>query len=108
MPSTLVGPPVQHIVRMLTSLLVRRGGKILCVGSIDPDNTVHMKIGTRKRLSYIFSYGGQVQDLREVLQMISRGKIRPHVAERPFKDLPMVLSELGVGEIEARVALVHA
>lgn len=86
-------------------MAVRRGGKILCVGSLDPDNTLHMKSGTRKRLSYIFTYGSQVQDLRDVLQMIAQGKLRPHVVERALKDLPDVLRGLEAGEVEARVAL---
>lgn len=87
---------------------VRRGGKILCIGSLDPDNTIHMKIGTRKRLSYIFSYGGQVQDLRDVLQMMASDSIDPKVEERPFEELPSVLKALEVGEVEGRVALVHS
>lgn len=67
-----------------------------------------MKIGTRKRLSYIFSYGGQVQDLSEVLQMIASKSIDPKVEERPFGELQSVLKALEGGEVEARVALVHS
>lgn len=66
-----------------------------------------MKIGTRKRLSYIFSYGGQVKDLREVLQLISKGKIRPRVETAKLGDFPDVLERLERGEIKARVALMH-
>lgn len=88
-------------------LEVRRGGKILCIGSLDPENTLYMKIGTRKRLSFIFSYGGQARDLEDVLQMIAKGAICPKVAERPLQELPNVLQELKAGEVEARVALVH-
>lgn len=66
-----------------------------------------MKIGTRKRLSYIFSYGGQVKDLREVLQLIAKGKIRPRVETAKLSDFPDVLDRLERGEIKARVALMH-
>lgn len=66
-----------------------------------------MKLGTRKRLSYIFSYGGQVQDLCEVLRMIASKRIDPQVEQRPYDDLPLVLKALERGEIEARVALTY-
>jgi alcohol dehydrogenase, propanol-preferring len=86
---------------------VRRGGKLLCVGSLDTENTIHMKIGTRKRLSYIFSYGGQVRDLKEVLQLIAGGSIRPQVHPAKLKDFPDVLQRLEQGKVAARVALIH-
>jgi propanol-preferring alcohol dehydrogenase len=87
--------------------LVRRGGKLLCVGSIDPENTVYMKIGTRKRLSYIFTYGGQVEDLKEVLSLISKGVIRPQVKKGKLEDFPNVLQDLVDGKVDCRVALMH-
>ncbi|KAK4120123.1 N-benzyl-3-pyrrolidinol dehydrogenase [Parathielavia appendiculata] len=87
--------------------IVRRGGKILCVGSIDPENTVHMKTGTRKRLSFIFTYGGQVEDLEEVLRLIAKGVIRPQVKPGILKDFPTVLQDLTEGKVECRVALLQ-
>ncbi|KAM5344092.1 hypothetical protein ACJ41O_012629 [Fusarium nematophilum] len=87
--------------------IVRRGGKLLCIGSLDTENTIHMKIGTRKRLSFIFSYGGQVRDLEEVLELIAAGSIMPQVETRKLKDFPQVLQALGEGQVKARVALLH-
>ncbi|KAJ3545734.1 hypothetical protein NM208_g2375 [Fusarium decemcellulare] len=87
--------------------IVRRGGKLLCIGSLDTENTIHMKIGTRKRLSFIFSYGGQVKDLEEVLQLIAAGSIKPQVEKRKLNDFPEVLEALGKGEVRARIALTH-
>jgi propanol-preferring alcohol dehydrogenase len=66
-----------------------------------------MKLGTRKRLSYIFSYGGQVQDLRAVLDLISRKVISPRVQERRFQDFPQIVNDLVAGKIKGRIALVH-
>ncbi len=86
---------------------VRRGGKLLCVGSINPENTIHMKTGTRKRLSYIFSYGGQVGDLKEVLDLISKGVIRPQVEHGKLEDFPKWLKNLEEGKVEGRVALIQ-
>ncbi|QBZ63332.1 hypothetical protein PoMZ_12230 [Pyricularia oryzae] len=87
--------------------IVRRGGKILCVGSLDTENTVSMKIGTRKRLSFIFSYAGQVQDLEKVLDLVARGVIRPQVQEKRLKDFPDVVRDLEAGKIDGRVALMQ-
>ncbi|KAM0293182.1 hypothetical protein ACHAPM_011656, partial [Fusarium culmorum] len=87
--------------------IVRRGGKLLCIGSLDTENTIHMKIGTRKRLSFIFSYGGQVRDLKKVLDLISSGHISPRVETRKLPDFQEVLGALSEGKIKARVALLH-
>jgi propanol-preferring alcohol dehydrogenase len=67
-----------------------------------------MKIGTRKRLTYIFSYGGQVQDLKAVLDLIAEKVISPRVTERRFEEFPQVVRELIAGKIKGRVALVHS
>lgn len=87
--------------------IVRRGGKLLCIGSLDTENTIHMKLGTRKRLSYIFSYGGQVRDLKLVLDLIAKGTIRPQVDVGRLEDFPRVLRELEEGKINGRIALLH-
>ncbi|KAJ4109679.1 hypothetical protein NW768_012115 [Fusarium equiseti] len=89
------------------TVLVRRGGKLLCIGSLDTENTIHMKIGTRKRLSFIFSYGAQVEDLKQVLGLIATGHIRPRVETRKIPEFEQVLEELGKGKIKSRVALLH-
>ncbi|KAG5655253.1 hypothetical protein KAF25_010405 [Fusarium avenaceum] len=85
--------------------IVRRGGKLLCIGSLDTENTIHMKIGTRKRLSFIFSYGGQVRDLKQVLDLIAAGSIKPQVETRKLGEFDQVLQELCDGKIRSRVAL---
>ncbi|KAK4447418.1 chaperonin 10-like protein, partial [Podospora aff. communis PSN243] len=88
-------------------IAVRRGGRILAVGSIESPNPIHMHTGTRKRLSIIFTYGGQVSDLKEVLDLISKGVIRPQVKPGKLEDFPKVLQQLRNGEVESRVALVQ-
>ncbi|KAF9889919.1 hypothetical protein FE257_006791 [Aspergillus nanangensis] len=86
--------------------IVRPGGKILCIGTLDRKNEVDMKIGIRKRLSFIFSYGGQKRDLVEVLDLIAKGVIRPQVETKGLLDFPQVLKDLCDGKIKDRVALV--
>lgn len=66
-----------------------------------------MKLGIRKRLTILFSYGGQVQDLKQVLEMIAHGKIVPSVEERELEAFPTVLNLLHEGKIPGRVALMH-
>lgn len=85
---------------------MRRGGKILAVGTLDTENTLDMKNGIRKRLSVIFTYGGQYRDLEDALGLISKGVIDPQVEEGRLEDFPKVLDELHHGKIKARMALV--
>ncbi|CAI4215979.1 unnamed protein product [Parascedosporium putredinis] len=87
--------------------IVRRAGKIVNVGSMDQQNTVHMKIGTRKRLTFKFSYGGQVSDLEEVLQLIAKGTLKPVVGPGKLEDFPTTLKDLVAGKIKGRVALLQ-
>ncbi|KAG8631352.1 hypothetical protein KVT40_000492 [Elsinoe batatas] len=87
--------------------IVRRGGKLLCIGSLDTENTVHMKIGTRKRLSFIFSYGGQARDTMAVLDLISKGVIKPQVATQRVENFPQIVKDLERGEVRGRIALTY-
>ncbi|KAJ6143099.1 hypothetical protein N7471_002552 [Penicillium samsonianum] len=87
--------------------IVRRGGKLLCVGTLDDENTVDMKIGIQKRLSIIFTYGGQWRDLKEVLDLISKGIIQPQVETAALKEFPQVLKSVCDGKVKSRVALLH-
>lgn len=66
-----------------------------------------MKVGTRKRLTFIFSYGGQVSDLTEALDLISKKVIQPQVEDGDLRDFPRVLQDLCDGKIKGRVALLH-
>lgn len=66
-----------------------------------------MKIGIRKRLSFIFSYGALVSDLREVLDQIAEGNIRPQVETASMKDLPQLIRDLTAGKIRSRIAIIH-
>ncbi|KAJ5371295.1 uncharacterized protein N7496_007387 [Penicillium cataractarum] len=86
--------------------IVRPGGKILCVGTLDRTNELDMKIGIRKRLSIIFTYGGQYRDLVEVLDLIAKKVIQPQVEIGKLQDFPKVLKDLEDGKIKDRIALV--
>ncbi|KAH7406398.1 chaperonin 10-like protein [Phaeosphaeria sp. MPI-PUGE-AT-0046c] len=85
--------------------IVRQAGRMLCVGTLNHENTVHMKLAIRKRLDIIFSYGGQTQDLREALNLIARGVLNPMVTDGKLQDFPKVMRDLELGKVQGRVAL---
>lgn len=64
-----------------------------------------MKIGIRKRLDIIFSYGGQTRDLKESLDLIASGVLNPIVADGKPEDLPKVMKALEEGKVQGRIAL---
>lgn len=66
-----------------------------------------MKNGIRKRLSFIFSYGGQLNDLEEVLELISKKVIQPQVVGKAPSEFPNTLQGLLDGKIKGRVALIY-
>ncbi|KAK3687104.1 hypothetical protein LTR37_019171 [Vermiconidia calcicola] len=84
---------------------VRIAGKMVCVGTLSPDNVMHMKLGVRKRLSIIFSYGGQREDLEALLELMARKVIMPQVEEGRLGDFPRWLQDPCDGKVRARVAL---
>lgn len=95
-------PLVEALAYIFT---VRQAGRILCVGTLNHENTVHMKIGIRKRLDITFSYGGQLRDLKEALDLIASGVLEPMVSDGKLEDFPRVMKELEAGQVQGRVAL---
>lgn len=84
---------------------VRQAGRLLCVGTLNHENTVHMKLAIRKRLDLVFSYGGQVGDLREALDLIAKGVLNPIVTDGKLQDFPKAMKELEAGNVQGRIAL---
>ena len=66
---------------------------------------MNMKIGIRKRLTIIFSYGGQREDLEELLDLMGKNIIMPQTEEGKLEDFPRWLQDLEDGKVKARVAL---
>lgn len=75
------------------------------MGTLNHENTVHMKVAIRKRLDIVFSYGGQTRDLKESLDLIAQGVLDPIVADGKLADFPRVLKELEAGRVKGRIAL---
>ncbi|KAF2033139.1 GroES-like protein [Setomelanomma holmii] len=93
----------QHIREFLSICL--QAGRMLCVGTLNHENTVHMKLAIRKRLDIIFSYGGQTRDLKEALDLIAQGVLNSMVSNGKLEDLPKVMKALEEGKVQGRVAL---
>ncbi|KAH8695734.1 N-benzyl-3-pyrrolidinol dehydrogenase [Phaeosphaeriaceae sp. PMI808] len=85
--------------------IVRQAGRMLCVGTLNHENAVYMKIAIRKRLTISFSYGGQITDLIESLKLIAEGVLNPIVVEGKLEDFPQVIKNLEAGQVQGRVAL---
>jgi propanol-preferring alcohol dehydrogenase len=85
---------------------VRYGGKLLYVGTLSNETVVDAKICIKKRLTVVFNYGGQYQDVVEVLDLIAKKALRPQVETGDLKDFPRVLQDLHDGKIRSRIALV--
>ena len=84
---------------------VRIAGRMVCVGTLSAENIMNMKRGIRKRLTVIFSYGGQREDLEELLDLMGKGVIMPQTEEGKLEDFPRWLQDLCDGKVKARVAL---
>lgn len=82
------------------------GGKLLYVGTLSNETIIDAKLCIKKRLTIVFNYGGQYQDVVEVLDLISKKVIRPKVETGPLKDFRSVLQDLHDGKIKSRIALI--
>ena len=81
------------------------GGKLLYVGTLSNETIIDAKLCIKKRLTIVFNYGGQYQDVVEVLDLIANGSIRPHVDTGRLEDFPTALENLHNGKIQSRLAL---
>lgn len=84
---------------------VRATGKLLAVGLPSENVCFPAIVMAAKEIHIQASAVGTRQDLRDVLAMAGKGRIRCHVATRPLPDVNLVLSQLREGKISGRVAL---
>ncbi|RDL29809.1 alcohol dehydrogenase [Venustampulla echinocandica] len=85
--------------------IVRYGGTLLYVGTLSNYTTVDAKICIKKRLTVVFNYGGQYEDVVEVLDLIAKKVVRPQVETGSFKDFPKIVQDLHEGKVKSRMAL---
>lgn len=85
--------------------LIRPGGKIVLVGL----GSSHVSLATAPMITFqvevLGSFWGTHQELEEIFDLISKGKIKPEVQTAPLKEVNHWLKELEAGHIKARIAL---
>lgn len=85
--------------------LVRAGGKIILVGLASS----HVSIATASMITFqvevLGSFWGTHQELEEIFDLISKGKIKPQVQTAPLKEVNHWLKELEAGHVKSRIAL---
>lgn len=90
----------------LLTVTVRHAGRIVIVGVLDHNLNLNTLGGSRKQLSILLSYGGNREELKLSLDLISAGLIRPQVTARNLASFPEALKELDDGHIKGRVVLI--
>jgi propanol-preferring alcohol dehydrogenase len=84
---------------------VRPTGKLLAVGLPSENICFPPIMMAAKEVHIQASAVGTRQDLRDVLAMASKGKIRCHVATRPLADANLVIDQLRQGRVSGRIVL---
>jgi alcohol dehydrogenase, propanol-preferring len=84
---------------------LRPSGMLLAVGLPAENLCFPPILMASKEVRIQASAVGTRQDLREVLEIASNGRLRCHVAARPLSDANLVLDELRRGRVPGRIAL---
>lgn len=86
--------------------LVRFGGKIVQVGLLAPTLEITNLLAVRKHLSILCTYGGRMDELKECLDLIAKGKLKPQTETRPMSEFGNAIEDLHAGKIKSRLVLV--
>lgn len=84
---------------------VRPTGKLLAVGLPSENVCFPAIMMAAKEIRIQASAVGTRQDLRDILALASKGKIRCHLALRPLAEVNLALNQLREGKVSGRVAL---
>jgi propanol-preferring alcohol dehydrogenase len=85
--------------------IVRPGGRVVLVGlGATSGPLLTFRYGVNQ-IATLGSFWGTSQELREVLDLIARGALRPPVSTAPLSAVNDVLDRLRRGEVDGRVAL---
>ncbi|CZT20238.1 related to alcohol dehydrogenase [Ramularia collo-cygni] len=86
-------------------LAVRPAGLVVLVGLLSPTVTVIPGIIVTNVLTLKGSFCGTVDGLRECLDLVGRGIVKPELVEGSINDLPQVLKKLDDGKVRGRQVL---
>lgn len=81
---------------------VARGGKIMAIG-LSPKISFNLFQLSMKEVLLLSSFYGTVPELKECMELISRGVVKPEYTLYPFENVNSVLDSLHKGEISGRV-----
>lgn len=97
---------VGHEQTILASqMTVREVGLIVQVGLISPQGPLLPVLVTTKSLTICGSYSGEVDGLRECLDLLAKGVIRPEIEKTSVENLPRVMEDLDAGKYQGRMVL---
>ncbi|EEY20294.1 NAD-dependent alcohol dehydrogenase [Verticillium alfalfae VaMs.102] len=77
----------------------RVGVTVVVVGLAAPQITLTMSEFVTKYISVKGSTSASIDELRNVLDMIAAGDLKPHIEEVSFEDIPLRLARLGSSEL---------
>jgi alcohol dehydrogenase, propanol-preferring len=87
---------------------VLRIGGALCIVGIPPGN-IHLQtpIATIviKGLRIFGNLVGSIKETMEAVELVQKGKVKPHVEIRKFRELPKIYEMLEKGDIPGRIVL---
>lgn len=83
--------------------VVRAGGRIVLVGLGRSETSVRNSDLVNRMIQLHGSVGSELDEVRQVLDFIAAGRIRPVLEEVPFDSLPESLDRLARGEVVGRL-----
>ena len=98
-----VGMPATH---SLAYAALRKGGRYVLVGLYGGEITLPMPPIAQRAVAVMGSYVGNLQELKEVIALAKKKKLRPlPTATRPADELNSILEDLKGGKVLGRVVL---
>ncbi|MGE0875897.1 MAG: alcohol dehydrogenase [Burkholderiales bacterium] len=98
-----VGMPATHAVAWPA---LRKGGRYILCGLFGGEITLAMPPIAQRAVAVVGSYVGNVQELKEVVALARKGKLKPTpVSTRPADELNAILEDLKAGRVLGRVVL---
>ena len=77
-------------------LLVKNGTLVFCSTTLDDPGLVNLASSFSRQINILGSYGGTIQDLKEVINLLQKGVIKPVIdSVYPLNEVNSALSRLG-------------
>lgn len=86
--------------------IVRPGGRIVLVGLAAKSAGLPVLRYGSQQIAMLGSFWGTSQELREILELIALGSLRPLVETMPLAQAPAALERLRAGTVQGRLALI--